>query len=55
VKPHRLGPELRWKSYSFCHVDSLLETPLCPNSGCQESGSTPVFVDKLLAKPDDTG
>ena len=35
VKPDRFLPELWWKSYSFCHVDSLLEHPLCPISGCQ--------------------
>jgi hypothetical protein len=35
VKPDGLSAKLRWKSYSFCHVDSLLEHPLCPNSGCQ--------------------
>jgi hypothetical protein len=35
VKPDGLSAKLRWKSYSFCHVDSLLGTPFCPISGCQ--------------------
>jgi hypothetical protein len=35
MEPDRLLAELRWESYSFCHVDPFLGTPLCPNSGCQ--------------------
>jgi hypothetical protein len=46
VKPDGLSAKLRWKSYSFCHVDSLLGTPFCPISGCQRkrvnSTSTPL-------------
>jgi hypothetical protein len=28
VQPHRFFPELRWKRYTFCHVDSLLDTAI---------------------------
>ena len=55
VKPDRFLPELWWKSYSFCHVDSLLEHPLCPISGCQRkrvnstiSIKTPMPTSKTL-------
>jgi hypothetical protein len=34
MEPDRLLAELGWESYSFCHVDPFLGTPLCPNSGC---------------------
>jgi hypothetical protein len=46
VKPDGLSAKLRWKSYSFCHVDSLLGTPFCPISGCQRKrvNSSQVFA-----------